>query len=99
MQRDTADQLHVEVPHVEHASARFPHHGKRFRQQVVERFAALMARLELIGLGAQFRSLSFSICGSSALTARTVCRYFLISRSLRLPKIFLSSPVTMNLRP
>ena len=34
-----ADQLHVEVPHVQHALAGFADHGERFGEQVVDRLA------------------------------------------------------------
>ena len=40
VQRDAADQLHVEVAHVERALAGFAHHGERFGQQLLERFLA-----------------------------------------------------------
>ena len=39
MQHHAADQLHVEVPHVEHAAAGFADDGKGLGQQVVERLA------------------------------------------------------------
>ena len=39
MQNDAADQLHVEVPHVEDAAAGFAHDGEGLDQQVVERRA------------------------------------------------------------
>ena len=48
-----ADQLHVEVPHVEHAAAGFADDGKGLGQQVVERLAVGDARLEFGGLRAQ----------------------------------------------
>ena len=40
MQGDAAEQLHVEVPHVERAAAGFAHQGERLGQQCVERLAA-----------------------------------------------------------
>ena len=39
MQHDAADQLHVEVPHVEEAASGFAHRGEGGNQQVVERGA------------------------------------------------------------
>ena len=39
VQHHAADQLHVEVPHVQHAAAGLADDGERFGQQVVERFA------------------------------------------------------------
>ena len=39
MQLDAADQLHVEVPHVQNAAARFAAYGERFNEDVVERSA------------------------------------------------------------
>ncbi len=53
VQHHAADQLHVEVPHVEHAAAGFADDGEGFRQQVVERFAVGDALAELGGLAAQ----------------------------------------------
>ena len=40
VQHHAADQLHVEVPHVEHAAAGLAHDGEGLGQQVVERGAA-----------------------------------------------------------
>ena len=39
MQADTADNLHVEMLHAEHARACFPQSGKRVEQDIVKRFA------------------------------------------------------------
>ena len=39
VQHGAADELHVEVPHVQHAAAGLAHDGERLGQQVVERFA------------------------------------------------------------
>ena len=50
---DAADELHVEVPHVQHAAAGLAHDGERLGQQVVERLAVGDARAELGRLGAQ----------------------------------------------
>ncbi len=48
-----ADELHVEVPHVEHAAAGLPHDGKCLREEVVERHPLSKAFAELRGLGAE----------------------------------------------
>ena len=53
VQYGAADQLHVEVPHVEHAPAGFADDGERLGQQVVERLAIGEALPELGGLAAQ----------------------------------------------
>src|SRR5262245_2426782 len=45
-----ADQLHVEMPHVQHALARLANHSERLDEHVVERLTASDARLELLGL-------------------------------------------------
>ncbi len=50
VQHVAADELHVEVPHVEHAATGLAHDGKGFRQQVVERGAAGQPLAELGGL-------------------------------------------------
>ena len=39
MQHDAADQLHVEMPHVQNAAAGFAHGGEGGNQQIVERRA------------------------------------------------------------
>jgi hypothetical protein len=50
---DAADQLHVEVAHVEEAAAGFADHGESFDEQVVERCALGQLFLELDGFGGQ----------------------------------------------
>ena len=55
VQRDSADQLHVEVAHFERALGRLTHDRKRLGQQVIERRTFADALLELVGLGAQLR--------------------------------------------
>ena len=53
VQHAAADELHVEVPHVEHAAAGFADDGERLGQQVVERLALGEPLAELGGLRAQ----------------------------------------------
>ena len=53
MQDHAADQLHVEMAHVERALGRLAHHRKGFRQQVVEHLALGQSLLELRGLRTQ----------------------------------------------
>ena len=53
VQHDAADQLHVEVPHVEHAAAGLADHREGLGQQVVERFAVGEPLAEFGGLLAQ----------------------------------------------
>ena len=53
VEHGAADQLHVEVPHVEHAAAGLAHDGEGLGQQVVERLAVGEALAELGGLAAQ----------------------------------------------
>ena len=53
MQHHAADQLHVEMAHVEDAAAGFADHGEGFDQQVVERGALGDLLLEFDGLGGQ----------------------------------------------
>ena len=69
VQHHAADQLHVEVPHVQHAAAGLADDGERLGQEVVERLAVGDAGPELGGLVAQLRRRSARwIDGSSALT-------------------------------
>ena len=53
MQHDAADELHAEGPHAQHTRTRLAHGGKRLRQQIVQRLAALIARLEFCSFAAQ----------------------------------------------
>ena len=53
MEHGAADQLDVEVPHVEHAAARLADDRKGLGQQVVERLAVSEARPELDGFCAK----------------------------------------------
>ena len=55
VEHHAADQLDVEVPHVEHAAAGFADDREGLGQQVVERLAVGEARAELGGLGAELR--------------------------------------------
>ena len=54
VQDHAADELHVEVPHAEHALARLAADGERLGQEVVERLALLVEpAAELGGLRPQ----------------------------------------------
>jgi hypothetical protein len=53
VQDDAADQLHVEVAHVEEAAASFADHGESFDEQVVEGRALGQLFLELDGFGGE----------------------------------------------
>ena len=55
MQRDAADDLHVEMLHAQDAGRRFPADRKSFRQQAVQRLALILTSvLKLRRLGPQF---------------------------------------------
>ena len=54
MQHDAADQLHVEMPHVENAASGFAHRGERGNQNVVQRGALRQLLFERDGLRGQF---------------------------------------------
>ena len=53
MENRAADQLHVEVPHVEHAASRLSDDGECFRQQLIEGLAIGGSLPEFDGLAAQ----------------------------------------------
>ena len=55
VQGDAADQLHVEVAHLQRALAGLAHRGKGFGQQLFQRFALHQTLAELVGLGTQRR--------------------------------------------
>ncbi len=54
VQDHSADQLHIEMPHVQDAPARFAADGEGFDQQVIERFAIGDALLEFDGFLGEF---------------------------------------------
>ena len=59
MQHHAADQLHIEVAHVEHAAPGFADHGEGFHQKLVQRFvdqlgAIIFELLEAVGIGVRF---------------------------------------------
>ena len=71
MEDDAADELDVEVPHVERAAARLANDGERLGQEVVERLAGSEALPELRGLRAElFVGELPGSAGSFALTTR-----------------------------
>ena len=49
MQHESADELHVEVTHLERAPAGFAHDGERLRDQPVDRFPRPQARPQGLG--------------------------------------------------
>src|SRR6059058_4425534 len=53
VQHDAADQLHIEVAHLQRAPRRLAHHRERLGQQLIEGRARLQALAELLGAGAQ----------------------------------------------
>jgi hypothetical protein len=53
VQRNAADELHVEVAHLEGAPRGFAHDRESLRQEVIDRRALLQAAAELVRLGAQ----------------------------------------------
>ena len=53
VQHRAADELHVEVPHVQHAAAGLADDGERLGQQIVERLALGERAAELGGLAAE----------------------------------------------
>ena len=81
-----ADELHVEVPHVEHAAAGFADDGERLGQQVVERLAVgeplRGTRRSCRGAA---RPTAPESAGSRALTSATIGRRRFSSRSFWVP--------------
>ena len=71
VQHHAADELDVEVPHVEHAAAGFADDGERFGQQVVERLALATRAAELGGLA---RAAAASESGVDAALEFADCR-------------------------
>ena len=90
VQRQAADELHVEVAHAEHALRGLADDREGLGQDLFERWrpAATFALSSGV-LAARASSESFSMAGSSALMDSTVFRYCFRRRSLRLPKMAL----------
>ena len=89
MQHHAADHLDIEMAHAEDTLSRFTDDGKGLGQQLVQRLAPGNSLLNSPVFACSASSVRADICGSRALMPLTVCEYCLISRSLRLPKIFL----------
>jgi hypothetical protein len=53
VQREAADELHIEVAHLERAACGFADHRETFRREIGERFAFGEAAAEFGGLGSQ----------------------------------------------
>src|SRR6185437_5536198 len=53
VQFDAADQLHVEMPHIQNAAARFAAYGERFNENIVERSTVRNLLFEFDGFGRQ----------------------------------------------
>ena len=87
VQHHAADQLHVEMAHLQRALAAFAHHGEGLGQQLVERSPPATRLTKFVGLGAQLVVGQGFERSFEDLTFATTCRYCLSSRSLRLPKI------------
>ena len=66
VQGHAADELHVEVPHVEDPAAGLAHHGERLGQQVVEGLALRERLAEFLRLARELGVLSARIAGSKA---------------------------------
>ena len=88
MQDHAADQLDVEMAHVEDAAAGLAADGEGFDQQVVERFAVGDALLEFDGFGGQFGVGELLDLGLEIVDGRDDRTHRLTSRSFLVPKIF-----------
>ena len=49
VQDHAADELHIEMPHIEHAAGHLPADGEGFREDIVEGRSGLQALLEFLG--------------------------------------------------
>ena len=72
MQDHAADQLNVEMAHVEDAAAGFAHHGEGFDQKVVESGALGDSFFKFDGLGGEIDIGKLRMAGSRSLMAATV---------------------------
>ncbi len=88
VQDDAADQLDVEMPHVEDAAAGFAADGEGFDQQIVERCAVGDALLEFDGFGGQIDIGELLDRGFQIVDSGDDWTDPLTSRSFLVPKIF-----------
>ena len=97
VQGDAADELHVEVPHVEHAAARLAHDREGLGEEVVEGLALGQPRPELRGLG---RELGVGELAGGTAPARRCARdegpIRFSSRSFRVPMILVRMVFSMR---
>ena len=92
VQDDAADQLHVEVPHVDRAAPGLPHDGERLGEQVVDGRALRQPLPELGGLRPQrlvgerldsgFEGVVCSTSGRSRFSSRSFCVPMTFARSV-----------------
>ena len=61
MQHNAANDLHAVMAQAEHTVSRLAAGRKRFRQQIVQAFAALIALFEFLGFGAQLGVGQFAV--------------------------------------
>jgi hypothetical protein len=54
VERDAADELNIEMPHVQHTPAAFAAHGKGFYKDIVETGAVGDALLKILSFGRKF---------------------------------------------
>ena len=92
VQHDAADKLHVEMAHMQRALGGLAHDRERLGQQLFQRRALRDTVAEFLGFRTEGVSSSALRAGSNSFTCRTVREYCLMSRSFRLPNIFLRTP-------
>ena len=96
-----ADELHVEVPHPQHALARLAADGERLGEEIVQRLANSSpggSRRRRNSAVISRRSASDLACidGSSWLIRSTIGRIPLMTRAFLVPKIFLATKLIMG---
>ena len=85
---EAADELDVEVPHVQHAASRLAHHREGLGEDVVQGLALGQALPEHGGPGLELRRrVRGKSAGSSSLIRWTMGRMALSSRSFLVPMI------------
>ena len=90
MKHHAADQLSIEVAHVQGANRGLPYGCKCFREQIIQGFALFNPLLEAQGLGFKFIVAEGFHGGFKGIDLSTTGQSFFNSRSFLLPNIFVN---------
>jgi hypothetical protein len=93
MQHHAAEQLHVEVPHIDRPNRSLAHGGEDLHHDIVQRFAVFQAIAEFLRLHAELFVRHRLTCGSISLMRLTYGCSFLSLLVLVLPSNVSKNPI------